>query len=845
MTDQNSLARAYSSDMADDDPLAELARIVAGEAQPAPPQRRSVVTPTLPKQLPVQARTEQVRNPEPAPAETTLSAPAPAEAAAPVRRAVVTPTLDLEDALLAELGIAGEKPAKGAVRPAAAPSVPPSAGKSSARPASRPAPATRASLEDELLAELGFGGEIEAPALDDVPVSREQVRQAQPVRPAAPSRAQPAAPQHSPRTVSRHDGAAQAFDEFDAILNPDVDPHVEVEAPQAVPAQPVARAGARSEGFRLPPKPEAYAAPSYDAPSYDAQSYDAQSYDAQSYDDGLDDAIQAVHPVARPASDPLKSFDFGSAFEAEVKQLEVTAPPSPPPLPPISVMPRAKQVPPRRPVAAPPAPEPAAAVPASPEEFELPAFDEPAARKPERFELPAFEEPAPAPAPQPRMLTERELDDHFASAFAEELDLGLQRREPAPQQAFGENAAESRQIIVDERAFEAALDLESALEPEPEDTRTVQQAYRERAERIADDGDFEAYLGQAAYDPTQDWGSDPAAMAAADETRQDLGRTGAQEPRAASRPGSFRLAATALAGALVLGLAAVAYGFFSGGGEAGAPVVVRADGAPVKVKPENPGGAEIANQDQAAYDKVAGAKPDGTQQEQLVTAAEQPVEIAPAEIAKVAEEPVAAAPQGAEAAGTGVAAAAAADGKAEERLAPGTVETTAAIPTLAPRRVKTLTIKPDGTVVPAAQTAAAPATQETAFAAPAENATLPGVEIGAPLATEGATNNGSGSEQAVSPIDTASVTPDAAVGNGEWAVQLASQRSAEDAQATFQNLKQKFPNVLDGKPMSVQRAEVSGKGVFYRVRVPTQTKEEAVALCDELKSAGGSCFITR
>jgi L-asparaginase/Glu-tRNA(Gln) amidotransferase subunit D len=75
-------------------------------------------------------------------------------------------------------------------------------------------------------------------------------------------------------------------------------------------------------------------------------------------------------------------------------------------------------------------------------------------------------------------------------------------------------------------------------------------------------------------------------MAAADETRQDLGRTGAQEPRAASRPGSFRLAATALAGALVLGLAAVAYGFFSGGGEAGAPVVVRADGAPVKVKPE-------------------------------------------------------------------------------------------------------------------------------------------------------------------------------------------------------------------------------------------------------------------
>jgi hypothetical protein len=393
-------------------------------------------------------------------------------------------------------------------------------------------------------------------------------------------------------------------------------------------------------------------------------------------------------------------------------------------------------------------------------------------------------------------------------------------------------------MIVDERAFEAALDLDNVLANEIADTQTVQQAYRARAERIPDDG-FEGMLGQAGFDPTQDWATDPAALAEAEHGQQATGNVSGRGARAGSRPGSFRLAATALAGALVLGLAAVAYGVFSGGEENGAPIVVRADNAPVKVKPENPGGTEIANQDQAAYDKVAGAQAGGTQQEQLVTASEKPVEIAPAEVANVAEEQVAAAGQTADAAGTQAAAAPAADGKAEERLAPGNVETTAAIPTLAPRRVKTLTIKPDGTVVPPSETAAAPATQETAFAAPSANTTLPGVEIGAPLSQEG-----SGS-QAAAAIETASVTPDSAVGNGEWAVQLASQRSAEDAQATFQNLKQKFPNVLDGKPMSVQRAEVSGKGVFYRVRVPTQTKEEAVALCDELKAAGGSCFITR
>ncbi|MCB1457824.1 MAG: hypothetical protein KDJ48_00880, partial [Nitratireductor sp.] len=47
MTDQNSLARSYQSDMMeDDDPLAELARIVSGQSarhKPAPVAARPVV----------------------------------------------------------------------------------------------------------------------------------------------------------------------------------------------------------------------------------------------------------------------------------------------------------------------------------------------------------------------------------------------------------------------------------------------------------------------------------------------------------------------------------------------------------------------------------------------------------------------------------------------------------------------------------------------------------------------------------------------------------------------------------------------------------------------------------
>jgi hypothetical protein len=457
MTDHNSPARAYSSDVADDDPLAELARVVAGEVPPPPPQRRSVVTPTLPKQPPVQASKPVAAPIEPPPA--------------PVRRPVITPSLDLEDALLAELGVAGDKPARGGIRPAAAPMAPAAPGKPaahSAAPAAQATQAARASLEDDLLAELGFGEPLDAPALDDVPVPDLPIRGAQPARvlpaqeqpkpaPAA-ARMQPAMPPQARAAAAPPAPQERSFDEFEAILNPE--PQEDLIEEAYLP--PVPQEAAWAERFRLPLQPEAF--------------------DSEALDDGLDAAIQAVNPGMRPAADPLKSFDFGSAFEAEVKQLEVASPP-PPPLPPMEALPRARQVPARQPVAAPPTPEPQQL---APQDFELPEFDEPAIRKPERFELPAFDEPAiaepvleapvfeapvfeapvfeaPVPAPQPRILTERELDDHFASAFAEELDIGLQRREAAAEQAAEDAAPETRAMIVDERAFEAALDLESVL----------------------------------------------------------------------------------------------------------------------------------------------------------------------------------------------------------------------------------------------------------------------------------------------------------------------------------------------------------------------------------------------
>ena len=65
----------------------------------------------------------------------------------------------------------------------------------------------------------------------------------------------------------------------------------------------------------------------------------------------------------------------------------------------------------------------------------------------------------------------------------------------------------------------------------------------------------------------------------------------------------------------------------------------------MKVKPENPGGTTVPNQDNKVYETVAGeGAVDAPQQEKLVTTAEEPVDVTPPPPAM--EEGVAAAPSG-------------------------------------------------------------------------------------------------------------------------------------------------------------------------------------------------------
>ncbi len=363
----------------------------------------------------------------------------------------------------------------------------------------------------------------------------------------------------------------------------------------------------------------------------------------------------------------------------------------------------------------------------------------------------------------------------------------------------------------------------------------------------------------------------------------------------------------------------------------GEPQVIAADKSPVKIVPEDPGGKSVPNQDKAVYDRVAGNGVEDPKQPSLISSEEEPVDVVqrtliPENLPMEGENDQLATPVGE---------------TEDPRLLPDGQPQQAAAEdpaTITPRKVRTMIVRPDGTLVaqevpaePAAaqpaQTVAGtpvlappsvpsatgdtvrtvdtrvvtpvgPAEATTAVAAPAATATA-ATEVAAatPAATEAqtvaeviatpaaadptaprapipttrpadqpvnvvgtVTDQGNlrpaqpaaaaPAEQAQAPAEVAAASPAAAAPAtaapaGSYGIQIASLPSEADAQKSYRNLSSKFGNVLGGKPWEIRQADIPGKGTFYRVRVVAGSKDAAVALCEQYRSAGGSCLVSR
>ena len=77
-------------------------------------------------------------------------------------------------------------------------------------------------------------------------------------------------------------------------------------------------------------------------------------------------------------------------------------------------------------------------------------------------------------------------------------------------------------------------------------------------------------------------------------------------------------------------------------------------------------------------------------------------------------------------------------------------------------------------------------------------------------------------------------------------VQVSSQRSEADAQASFRSLQSKYPRELGDREPMVRRADLGPKGIYYRALVgPFGTAADADQLCNDLKADGGQCIVQK
>ncbi|MCA1262753.1 SPOR domain-containing protein, partial [Nitratireductor aquimarinus] len=99
--------------------------------------------------------------------------------------------------------------------------------------------------------------------------------------------------------------------------------------------------------------------------------------------------------------------------------------------------------------------------------------------------------------------------------------------------------------------------------------------------------------------------------------------------------------------------------------------------------------------------------------------------------------------------------------------------------------------------------------------------------------------------QPTQPVAQAPAPAPVTTGTDGWSVQISSQPTVEAAQKSYQDMAQRYGNLLTGKGVNIVKAEIAGKGTYYRVRIPSSSKDDAIRLCSQLKSAGGSCFVSK
>lgn len=233
--------------------------------------------------------------------------------------------------------------------------------------------------------------------------------------------------------------------------------------------------------------------------------------------------------------------------------------------------------------------------------------------------------------------------------------------------------------------------------------------------------------------------------------------------------------------------------------------IIRADAAPYKTVPDDPGGMAIPFRESTVFDALRAQRAESGERriESLLPPAEEPVgrEALFAGLKTEMPEDVATAP-------------------AEEEVVIGAARSAAPVEAAATE---------NSPQVPAAkpvQTA-----EKAQESAPAKPAVAKEEEGSAAARTEPAAGDSTRTTQET---------------GGSHYIQLLSLRSDSDARAAWPGIQEKFSGALSGLGHRVQRADLGERGTYYRLQAGPVSAERAKQLCQNIeKTTPGGCLVVK
>ena len=367
-----------------------------------------------------------------------------------------------------------------------------------------------------------------------------------------------------------------------------------------------------------------------------------------------------------------------------------------------------------------------------------------------------------------------------------------------------------------QRARQEAPPQQEYEEPEPEyQPSPVHPLHRYAAQQPAHEQDYhepaQQYADEQPVDPSR---YDDALYGQLESGQQEYARDPAfpddpyayqsgyeEEPEPKKRSSGLLTVVAVLALAVVGTGAAFAYRTYVGSPRSGEPPIIKADNSPTKVMAPSDGSSKTP-------DRMA----TGDGGEKIVSREEAPVDVNSKSGPRVVFPPL-------NQNGNPPPVSSVSPG------APPTASANGTLPNNEPRKIKTLAVKGDADNggVPAGVAAPGKPAPGARTAAPAPAAPAPRNPSSANASANGPLSlapGGINPDPAQTRIAATNPTQTAPSAGGGYMVQVSSQISEADAQASYKMMQGKYPAVLGSRSASVRRAEANGK-VVYRSMVGT------------------------